>query len=783
MKKIFNIISLFAIAAITLVSCQKEQEKHEPGPADVTGCYGVYFPAQEASGSHVYSPVEDPSVDIIVKRTNPVGAIVVPVKATYSEDGIFTMSEVSFADGADETTFTVRFDNAAEGNNYSASFTIEDNNYASLYNSNPISLDFSVMRVEMKQFKTEDGSAVAKITCTDNVFWGEVHDEITIQYYEVDGIRYCETIGGKLKSPADGTVGEGPWGTGRQIKFKWYTKKTVTVNDTDYQFVEVEPNYIGYDSANGPVYMGDYYWMRSDMGLSNGSYTSSYDRYVNAGDGYLPSYYDGHGGFMFHSAYWIHGTTSWYGYKDECPSAIAEGYLRVDYSFELDTDFSSEGVTPVFVEVGADVASIKYALYEGELTATQIANKEAAIIDGTDESVTFSEFDEDGNATLLLSPEKTGLYTFLAVAYDNGGKEGKPAAQSSANIVINHVAAEDVDEYAVKISVGTEDVPARYVDYDNSTAFAYYILGKDVTEAHVAVLETAAYQKAVEKTNATIKADSKYALSAAALAELSKPGGYFSLAVGLQPLTSYTVVVWATNGDLETVVTAEHTTSGLPNEVINEGTGVFTYTNFFADVDEETEEIIPVDAEGLNLEFNPNTKSYEIPHWGDYDVTFSFTVNADSTVDLPIQPIGLSVDGYGTFYVTDYAHIDTFFGQEGVAEYFGLDPKDCGYLDEDGNYQFITVYVCTGGYAWFNKYVETFYPEGKPAGEPAVAALSSYEKVYVGKTVEDNFGIRSIHVKDVERNPQPVKVSASVDYTRKSASEKAFMNQKLTDVR
>ena len=150
MKKIAYIISLFAAAVFTVVSCEKEAEQHQKGPAEAAGCYGVFFPSQAASGSHVYNPIQDPSLDIIVKRTNTNGAITVPVKATFSEDGVFTMNDLYFADGQDETILTVRFDNAQEGTNYKASITVEDTNYASMYNSNPISLDFDVMRVEMK---------------------------------------------------------------------------------------------------------------------------------------------------------------------------------------------------------------------------------------------------------------------------------------------------------------------------------------------------------------------------------------------------------------------------------------------------------------------------------------------------------------------------------------------------------------------------------------------------------------------------------------------------------
>lgn len=563
MKKLAYILSLLAAAAFTVVSCQKEVEKHEPGPKEAAGCYGVFFPSQDASGSHVYSPVQDPSVDITVKRTNTNGAITVPVKASYSQDGIFTMSDISFADGQDETTFTVRFDNAAEGTNYSASFTIEDNNYASLYNSNPISLDFSVMRVEMKQFKTEDGSAVANITCTDNVFWGEVHDEITIQYYEVDGIRYCETIGGKLKSPSDGTVGEGPWGTGCQIKFKWYTKKTVTINDVDYQWIEVEPNYMGYDSANGPVYMGDYYWMREDMGLGNGNYSSSYDRYVNGGDGYIPSYYDGHGGFMFHSAYWIHGTTSWYGYKDNCPEAIAEGYVRVDYSIKAkQAGVSEDGKVPVTFTLGADVDKVVYSFAEGELTATQIGNVVAGLSYNSEDAIT------EGSGTYYFDLGKTGVYTLIAATYNAKGEQ-----QESVSCDITYLAAGDAEEYAVVIDGGVGSA-AKYapsgVNTDNSLEI--YVYGKDIVEAKLAAFS---YADLVGNRSGCIeKLMSSKSVSSAVL-EAINGDGYVDVVTGLLPGTEYYLAVYASNGYSETVkfFGSEYTT----------GQPLMIYRNFTVD--------------------------------------------------------------------------------------------------------------------------------------------------------------------------------------------------------
>ena len=167
----------------------------------------------------------------------------------------------------------------------------------------------------------------------------------------------------------------------------------------------------------------------------------------------------------------------------------------------------------------------------------------------------------------IMRVEKTGNYTLVAVAFD---AEGKP--QNDANIAFRYISAEDTDEYAVDIMVGAENVPERYVDYDDISAFGYYIVGNGITDAHAAIITTAKYNDDPEYYNAAIKADTESALSADELALVNAEGGFYAIAAGLAPLTSYTLLVWATNGDLETVVTAEHTTDGLPLEYITTGT-------------------------------------------------------------------------------------------------------------------------------------------------------------------------------------------------------------------
>ena len=689
MKRFRYFFLALAALSFAAVSCQTQEEPFEPGEPEESGCYGVYFPVQDATGPHTYDPTMPTVIYFTAARTNASGAIDVPLTVS-DPNGVFQVGPLHFNDGQTETQIEVNFPSADSGIEYPLSLTIEDNKYASKYSSNPISIDFSVMRVEMKSFMTPDGSKPAMITFTDADFWEEVHDDCYISYYEVDGVRYCETTGGKLVS--GGSEGVGPWGTDVQLKFKWYTKKTVTVNDVDYQWIEVEPQYHGWDSSNGPVYFGDFYHMRADMGLSNGDFTSSYDRYVNGTDGYLPSYYDGNGGFVFNMAYWIHGTTSWYGYQNNAPLGIAEGFTRVDYSLDMELDYVQDGVLPVYLETGVDVASVSLAGYEGELTATQVANKVADISSGKEDSaisVSTADFELDEEEGKLvgatgLSFENTGVYTVVAVAFDAEGN-----AQESASAVHSYVSGNDSAEFAVKVKVGAEATPSRFEgeEYDGKTSFAFYVLGEDITEAHVGIFDAAKYNAAVDTYRAAVKTDEDgdFALDADAIVAVNAAGGYYDVVTGAAPNTEYVVLVWATNGSEEAFATATYKTDGLPNEIVNED-GCFVYTIFFTNEDESPY------FDPLPLEFNPNTGEYEIKNWG-YGATFRFTYDEETgKISVPQQFTGYTHPSYGRVFVGDSSMLP-----QSWIDYFEIDVEPQSFVDEDGNFHFYLSYILEAG--------------------------------------------------------------------------------------
>ena len=765
MKKLFYIFSLVAAAALTLVSCVQEQyPEREESPAELATCYGVFFPPQDASGSHILSPVEDTKLTITVGRNNTEGAITVPVKTYFSEDGIFTLGDITFADGQAETTVDVRFDSAVEGTVYTASIVIEDNNYASLYNKQAISIDFDVMRVEVLEFKNPKTGATAEFTLNEG-WWGEVH-MAKMQYYEVNGIRTCTFISTE--------EGNGIWGDAvdATLKFTWYTQDN---NNEGNNFLEVPKQYFGFDydgwasvpegDATYPIYVYDYPWYWVERGYAFGSDGMGANWLEEAKatgqvDGKYPvGYYDGNGGFYFNLRYYIPGLGGFSPDPYEFV-AICDGFVRVDYSLDLDTDFTTDGVTPVFVEVGRDVKCIKYAVYEGELTPTQVNNKVNAIVDGTDASTAFEAFEVDeetglGYATLAISPETTGKYTVVVVAYDAEASNAKAVAQNSGSVVINHIAAADAAEYAVELTLGAEEVPARYGEYDATSSFAFYIMGKDIVDAHFALLKTASYEAAKDTYDAAIKAAEKgvSVVTEAQLADINKVGGLYLVKDGLTALTSYTVVVWATNGDAEVIKTVEWTTEGLPNELIC--TGTYAYSQFFNGNDPEQK-----------LYLNPNfANTYVLTNWGN-GVDFTFTVDPETgIIDFDAQWIGYTHSTYGDVYIFNSKD---YFSEDSIATTPAL--GEDSYLDkETGIYYFNTVYAVSAGY--FGCGFETFTPASEDPA-PTVASIRVATDNLVGLHSFDF----SPKFKTFERELKPAQVIVNaIPGGRKDKAEKSAL--------
>lgn len=778
MKNIAKYLFAISAAAFTFAACEKEAEI-KPGEPELDNCYGVYFPVQEASGDHIYNPTQDKVLEITVARTNTEGAITVPVTASFTDpDGptdVFTASDIVFADGQAETTFTVNFDNAEEGVTYAGHFVIEDNQYASIYSKNSIGLDFTVMCVEMLDFKTEDGSEKAMLTFSDDVFWGEVHDDVYLKYYEVDGIRYCETTGGKLVSPADGSDGIGPWGTDVQLKFKWYTNQKMTIGEDEFDFIEVEPQYHGWfnSTRNSEVWFADYY----NYYQANASTPYDGDAikfFTDKGDSYPPCYYDGRGGFVFNLAYYMPTSGGyWYGFNLNAPVAIASGYTRVDYSLDLATDYSDGGETPVYVEAGVDIKTIKYEVFEGKFSGIQTSNKIEELLKDdktmTEVALEYDDKSEVNYTTLLLSPEKSGDYTVIVLAYDEAGKP-----QASDGISIHHITAEDAAEKAVVASVFTEDTPARYQNLHKWDSFAYGISGENLTEVHVGIFTEATISKyGGSAVMNAVKSDAKeYGASEEDLAAINADGGFYDILKGLAPKTTYYIIVWATNGDLDSFAIDSYTTEKLPYVWNSLGKGLINDGFIPYLFDGKTDVTVPCDVyeeastPGLYMVtgfqcavvahfFNITEEQmapYEGGNWTNAEVVVDAT--DPNAVFIEEQDYGISVNSsYGFFQikteksgtlkdgVITWPAEEMSIGLPGLGRWFPT--------NDEGTFS-ITL------------------PSAVPAPAPAPFAAPARNGEVKDASLSSGLSFYNKEKVKYERDPQPVKVSAKVVYTRKA---------------
>ena len=168
--KFWKYILTLAVLTFGAVSCVEESAYVE-GEPDLEGCYGVYFPAQEATGSHTFDPSMDRTISFTVARKDSKGEITVPVEVTASAEGVFSVGELKFADGQSETTLTVHFPNAETGVTYSLSLGVTNPQYASKYIDGDSFIDFSVLIVSWEYFLNPKTGEKAKFTFNQG-WWG-----------------------------------------------------------------------------------------------------------------------------------------------------------------------------------------------------------------------------------------------------------------------------------------------------------------------------------------------------------------------------------------------------------------------------------------------------------------------------------------------------------------------------------------------------------------------------------------------------------------------------------
>lgn len=201
-----------------------------------------------------------------------------------------------------------------------------------------------------------------------------------------------------------------------------------------------------------------------------------------------------------------------------------------------------------------DVASYKYAYFEGVASAAQVEGYADGIINGTIES---SEMESSGAEENLLVPiAKSGRYTLVVVPY--GTAAGASVAGTPTSIVFKYSAGGEEVPDAPAPELTLESIPA-YEGYDESTSFFYRIKGANISAGKIYVHKTSVIENsgiAIEDIINEYGED----LSDSEIEEIVSENGYENGYIKLETGTSYTIAVLVQNIDgVELIKTLEKT--------------------------------------------------------------------------------------------------------------------------------------------------------------------------------------------------------------------------------
>ncbi len=426
MKKLKKLMcaALLPLCAFA-VSCT-DDDNWEPGAPDVADCYEVFFPEQDNTGDMEIDPAADLEFTYIARRGNADGAIVVPVEVTTNTDGLYTVSPIEFADGEDETSFTVTLSKESElSKKYTFEINIVDPQYAPLYTAvNNTSLLFSITRVKWTEVLS--GTFISE-------FWEESHE--CKMYQKDDSSHYKIT---------------NFLGLDTDFFFEW---------DENTNMCQLDGwIYTGFDyqqNANQPTYLMD------GAGFYNEWLGNNYTWAFLEQNGIPQPYYDpDKKAFFFHvyAAVPAAGEGMGFGWFDEV-FLLEGGSLGCDLALEmmLPSEFNPQLSSAyndyenlIYVITGTNLTSLQYAILPTEIynnpAAAGIDDLEAFLdeygIDGSEkDSEGKSELDyiaEDGGYVGLWIRREAGVsYTMFAKATNANGEDAFVTCQYSTAQMID----------------------------------------------------------------------------------------------------------------------------------------------------------------------------------------------------------------------------------------------------------------------------------------------------------------------------------------------------------
>lgn len=621
MKQIYKTMLAVMASVPFLASCVQDLvEKGEPE----NDSYGVYFGTLTAAQKSVeFDPAEKAELTFTAFRTVEDDDITVPVvvSATGAEkdaSSLFTASTVKFEEGQKETTFTVSFPEAELGVTYSVSVSCKDEKYVKIYSQTPTSVSFNVTRVKWNLVKGPNGEEYGswKDDIMSSLFGLPVLFPVNdkIQIYERDDKKGFYRIPNVYN----------PYMVAKFFGGQ-YSEKEIEENCTPglYAYIDAtNPDKVWLPvQESGVVISNEGYITYASMCQENGfSGSSSYGTMTNGVIKFPQKSilvdFSVAGG-------WYYANTS------GNLVIVMPGCKDNDYSLSIATDLSENGVTPVEIEMGADLAKTKYKFYEGKVAAADLPFEALAI--SRDEEADF--ITESGE--LSASFEKTGVYTIIAV-----GVDAKGAMQVYKSAEFSYVAADD--EVPVVLSCGIGSA-AKYVPqgYNTDNTVEVYVYGEDLVEVKLAAVKLT---DMITNQSGCIQTLLKTPSVDEETLDLINTTGYAGPVTGLLPGTEYILLAYASNGYEEDLFMSEESiyTTGDPLPIYQEFEGV-------------DEALLPETKEG---------------YYGTYNL---YAINTDNVTGLRdyLCTVKISDGGYDQDNSLDLVKVENFWGSN--ATKLGID--------------------------------------------------------------------------------------------------------------
>lgn len=548
MKSILKSMLLLS-AAYVLSACT---ESPEPGVVEESydgPTYGVYFPSQDNTGDQELDPAEATELTFKARRVDANGAINVPFEVEENIEGIFNVSPIRFDDGQEETTFTVTFPSAEVGTTYECAIVVTDPSYIDRFSKNAAGVDFSVTRVKWNKLVGANGETTG--TWTDHwfeaIFSGD-HAESHPEVYERDDRKgYYRFVKPYDKGLVDGIFGGDGyfeyWGCTGGSDFY------IDATDPDYVFMEVGSTGVdvngGSSSAYGNTRIGSFV-PENFNGVS-----ASQAIYGTISEGVIvfPE-----GGIIGSMANYNNGSFSTSFCNDDEWKILLPGAKDFDFTFSISSDEPADGNIDIYFDFGADVKKIKYAFYEGALSEAIAESNARGLAEGY--MAADGELTESG--VLSASFEQTGMYTVVAVSFDDKG-----AARESDYHVFGFITADE--EVPVVANMGIEVTDRNTPKgYTSENSFEYWAYGENIARGSWAVFKSddiAGIPAAVIR--AFVEEEGKPFTEAQI--EAINGTGLTMIVPGLSSGTYYTMAVVLNNGYVGALTMMEALTNGDPH--------------------------------------------------------------------------------------------------------------------------------------------------------------------------------------------------------------------------